>query len=195
MGLWATWSSQRCPCSLQGGWTRWGLKVLSNPKHSMTLWFHDSRFLHNSWRDYACPKLNHFDHGHKMCRQGLMMVLYLHAHHVPQKKHDVQLLHAYTAIWCWTVTPGDSRHGSLWCSCHAQHNKGPRTPWGHLGTTAMQKVLHFNIKCIHSFECNLSCHAGKGKMWLTSPFCLIHATALSSIHASGTPLYRVWKSK
>jgi len=37
MGLWATWSSWSCPCSLQGGWARWPLKVPSNPKHSMIL--------------------------------------------------------------------------------------------------------------------------------------------------------------
>jgi len=28
-------SGWRCPCSLQGGWTIWPLKVPSNPKHSM----------------------------------------------------------------------------------------------------------------------------------------------------------------
>jgi len=33
----ATWSSWRCPCSLQGSWTRWPLKVPSNPRHSMIL--------------------------------------------------------------------------------------------------------------------------------------------------------------
>ena len=36
-GLWATCSSWRCPCSLQGGWTRWPLKVPSNPNYSMIL--------------------------------------------------------------------------------------------------------------------------------------------------------------
>ena len=36
-GLWETWSSCRCPCSLQGGWTRWSLKVPSNPNYSMIL--------------------------------------------------------------------------------------------------------------------------------------------------------------
>ena len=38
MRLWATWSSWRCPCSLQGGWSRWSCKVLSNPNYSMVLW-------------------------------------------------------------------------------------------------------------------------------------------------------------
>jgi len=33
--LWATWSSCRCPRSLQGSWTRWPLKVCSNSKDSM----------------------------------------------------------------------------------------------------------------------------------------------------------------
>ena len=37
-GLWATWSSWRCPCLLQGVWARWPLKVPSNPKYSMILW-------------------------------------------------------------------------------------------------------------------------------------------------------------
>ena len=41
MGLWATWSSWRCPCSLRWGCARWPLKVLSNPKQSMILWFYD----------------------------------------------------------------------------------------------------------------------------------------------------------
>ena len=36
-GLWATWSSWRCPCSLQRCWARWPLKVPSSPKHSMIL--------------------------------------------------------------------------------------------------------------------------------------------------------------
>ena len=39
MELWETWSSGRCPCSLQAGWTRWPLKVPSNPNHSMILCF------------------------------------------------------------------------------------------------------------------------------------------------------------
>ena len=38
-GLWATWSSWRCPCSLQEGWTRRTLKFPSNPNHYMILWF------------------------------------------------------------------------------------------------------------------------------------------------------------
>lgn len=37
MGLWETWSSERCPSPYQGGWTRWPLKVPSSPKHSVTL--------------------------------------------------------------------------------------------------------------------------------------------------------------
>lgn len=31
---WATWWSCGCPCSLQGDWTRWPLRVPSNPNHS-----------------------------------------------------------------------------------------------------------------------------------------------------------------
>ena len=34
---WATCSSYACPCSLQGSWTGWPLKVLSNSKDSMIL--------------------------------------------------------------------------------------------------------------------------------------------------------------
>jgi len=37
-GLWATWPSGRCPCSLQGGWAGWPFKGPSDPNHSMILW-------------------------------------------------------------------------------------------------------------------------------------------------------------
>ena len=37
-GLWATWSSWRCPCLLNGFWTSWPLKVASSPSHSMICW-------------------------------------------------------------------------------------------------------------------------------------------------------------
>ena len=37
MGLWAIWSSRRCPCSVRGGWTRWHLKIPSNPNYSTVL--------------------------------------------------------------------------------------------------------------------------------------------------------------
>ena len=43
--LWATWSSGRCLCLLQGGWTRWPLKVASNPNYSMIL-FYNSMIVH-----------------------------------------------------------------------------------------------------------------------------------------------------
>ena len=39
MALWGTWSGWRCPCSLQGVWTRWSVKIPSNPNYSMSLWF------------------------------------------------------------------------------------------------------------------------------------------------------------
>ena len=38
MGLWASWSSRKCPCSLQGSWTRWLLRVPSSSNCSMILW-------------------------------------------------------------------------------------------------------------------------------------------------------------
>jgi len=37
MGLWATWSSGRCPCPWQRGWNRLISKVCSNPNCSMIL--------------------------------------------------------------------------------------------------------------------------------------------------------------
>ena len=43
-GLWETWSSWRCPCSLHRVWTRWPLKAPFNPKHSMILWFSEKNF-------------------------------------------------------------------------------------------------------------------------------------------------------
>jgi len=36
-GLWVPWSICKCPCSLQGSWTRWSLKISSNSNDSMIL--------------------------------------------------------------------------------------------------------------------------------------------------------------
>jgi len=44
MGLWATWCSERCPCSWQGGWSKWSLKVPSNPNHCMISWFFSATY-------------------------------------------------------------------------------------------------------------------------------------------------------
>jgi len=44
MGLWATWSSGRCPCPWQGGWNYMIYKVSSN---QTILWFYES-LKHNS---------------------------------------------------------------------------------------------------------------------------------------------------
>jgi len=37
-GLWATWLSCRCLCSLHSNWTRWPSEVPSNSNNSMILW-------------------------------------------------------------------------------------------------------------------------------------------------------------
>ena len=39
MGLRATWSRCRCPCSLQGRWTRWPLRDSSNSNEYMILFY------------------------------------------------------------------------------------------------------------------------------------------------------------
>lgn len=42
---WATWSSERGPCSYQGDWIRWSLKVPPHPNCSVILWLlHKFRF-------------------------------------------------------------------------------------------------------------------------------------------------------
>jgi len=47
---WITaWSSGRCPCSWQGGWNQMIFKVLSNPNHSMILWFCDTTTTSNNF--------------------------------------------------------------------------------------------------------------------------------------------------
>ena len=60
---WATLSSWWCPCSLQGGWARWPLKVPSNPNHPMILWLYDKippgAFSSPGWR---VPALSAFPH-------------------------------------------------------------------------------------------------------------------------------------
>lgn len=42
--LWTTWSSWRCPWSLQGGWTRWSSHLRSLPTCT-AWWFYDSKWL------------------------------------------------------------------------------------------------------------------------------------------------------
>jgi len=49
---WATSSSCRCPCSLQGSWTRWPLRVLSNSNDPMILWLK-----HIEWQKDTCVKV------------------------------------------------------------------------------------------------------------------------------------------
>ena len=46
MGLWATWSSGRCPCPWQGLGTRWSLKSLPTQP---ILWFYDFSFYSAYW--------------------------------------------------------------------------------------------------------------------------------------------------
>lgn len=47
MGLWATWSIWRCPCSLKDNYSRWPLMVPSNSENSMVLWWsYDSMTLY-----------------------------------------------------------------------------------------------------------------------------------------------------
>ena len=38
MGLWAPWCGCRCPCSLQGSWITWPLRIPSNLNSSVILW-------------------------------------------------------------------------------------------------------------------------------------------------------------
>ena len=52
-GLWATRSSWRQPYSLQGGWTRWPLKVPSNSNYSVILWIYDSMIISSEKLNYA----------------------------------------------------------------------------------------------------------------------------------------------
>ena len=53
--LWASWSSCRCPCSFQGSWIRWPLKVSSNSNNSMTPWF-PFNSLHSSMYLFLKPR-------------------------------------------------------------------------------------------------------------------------------------------
>lgn len=48
MGLWATWSSWRCPCPWQAGWNHMMLKVPPNSSHSMNLWLKTIKTLRTS---------------------------------------------------------------------------------------------------------------------------------------------------
>jgi len=50
-GVWVTHSSWRCPCSLQGSWTRWPLKVPSSPNYSIILCIEQLGLLLGKWWD------------------------------------------------------------------------------------------------------------------------------------------------
>ena len=82
-GLWASWSRGRCPCSSQGGWTRWSLKVLSNPNYSMTLW---------NWCSYEATMA--FSH----IRNKFWAVTFLHPWQVGLG-YRVPLCHSCTCVW------------------------------------------------------------------------------------------------
>lgn len=58
-GLWATWASWSCSRLLQGVWTQWPLKLLSNPNYFMIVWVHDSMILSTSRMGFGflVPKL------------------------------------------------------------------------------------------------------------------------------------------
>lgn len=49
LGLWTTWFSWRCPCSLKVSWTRWHLKVPHNSNSFIILW--RTRLLKTERRD------------------------------------------------------------------------------------------------------------------------------------------------
>jgi len=81
MGLWATWSSCRCPCSLQRSWTRWLLRVSSNSSDSMIVWnltarntvcaCTDKESKWNIWEsNVSIPGVTHENHIYE-CRGGL----------------------------------------------------------------------------------------------------------------------------
>ena len=52
---WATWSSCACPCSLQGSWTKWLLKIPSNSKDSMIL---EDRRVKRMWTCHVWPQFH-----------------------------------------------------------------------------------------------------------------------------------------
>jgi len=54
MGLWATCSSCRCPCSSQGTWTRWSLRAPSNTKK-----FYDFMISSDLWRGWHMQVCTH----------------------------------------------------------------------------------------------------------------------------------------
>lgn len=58
MGLWAICSTRGYPCSLQGDWTRWLLRVPSNSNDSAILWFY--RLFLTEWQQGCCGSINMF---------------------------------------------------------------------------------------------------------------------------------------
>ena len=104
MGLWATWSSWRCPCSLKEGWARWPLKVPSNPKHSMILWLLQcSSDIVTVVRTGAVvsPDLAKFPFNKlTKAKYKILLTSHLHEHIFLVRKHGCLLhkSHIYTAL-------------------------------------------------------------------------------------------------
>ena len=57
-GALSTWWSCRCPCSVQGSWTRWPLRVPSNSNDAMIPLSWELKFLTNSSKHHTPPKIH-----------------------------------------------------------------------------------------------------------------------------------------
>jgi len=90
--LWATWTSCRCPYTLQGSWTRWTLRVPSNSNNTVILWIHKSAIF-----------------THWQCRGGLVSC---------SSGSSESIVHNY---WCSPVTRfKDNNHNSSFTTRKAE---------------------------------------------------------------------------
>ena len=81
--LWATWCSCRCPCSLQGIWTRWPLRVPSNSNNSMVLWFYVNiciKWYFQMVHLWSCMNKHTQIHTYVYVYVSLSLSIYTHTH-------------------------------------------------------------------------------------------------------------------
>lgn len=68
--LWATFSSERCPCTGPGGWTRWSLMY---PLTQTSLWFYVSIILNTQKRNPSTERVRiqrNFHYFEVLCHHG-----------------------------------------------------------------------------------------------------------------------------
>ena len=119
-GHWAPWLSCRHPCSLQGSWTRWPLRVPSNSNDSVILWFYDCWFATEQRRgeenlvslDPTLPSRHLLNSRNRLYRgtEKSSIPTILHKKYVLQSAsgNGCTSIHKNKEIWCFSIAWGST---------------------------------------------------------------------------------------